>query len=390
MKYDFDTVVDRRGTDSLKWKVKENELPMWVADMDFKTAPEIIDAMGRRLSNGVFGYSIVPDEWYDAYINWWKDRHGLEIRRDWLIFCTGVIPAMSSTVRKLATPDENVVVQTPVYTGFFTSIKNNGCRILESPLRYEDGKYSMDLEDLEKKLSDPQTSLMILCNPHNPIGLIWNRDTLAHIGMLAKKYNVTVISDEIHCDLTEPGEEYVPFASVSDECRDVSITCIAPTKTFNLAGLQTAAVCIPNTVLRHKVWRALNTDEVAEPNFLAVPAAIAAFEKGGEWLDELRAYISENRKFVTEYVKDNIPEISVIEGKATYLLWLDISSVSSKSRELAAFIREKTGLFVSAGSYFGKEGDSFLRLNIACPRSVCEDGIHRLEQGIQEYKAAVQ
>ena len=264
MKYDFDTITDRRGTDSLKWDVKENELPMWVADMDFKAAPEIIDAMNKRLSNGVFGYSVIPDEWYDAYIKWWKERHGFEIYRDWLIFCTGVIPAISSTVRKLATADENVVVQTPVYTGFFTSIKNNGCRILESPLRYENGRYSMDLEDLEKKLSDPQTSLMILCNPHNPIGIIWDRDTLAHIGMLAQKYNVTVISDEIHCDLTEPGEGYVPFASVSDICREVSITCIAPTKTFNLAGLQTAAVCIPNAALRHKIWRALHGDAEAQ------------------------------------------------------------------------------------------------------------------------------
>ena len=389
MKYDFDTITDRRGTDSLKWDVKENELPMWVADMDFKAAPEIIDAMNKRLSNGVFGYSVIPDEWYDAYIKWWKERHGFEMHRDWLIFCTGVIPAISSTVRKLATADENVVVQTPVYTGFFTSIKNNGCRILESPLRYENGRYSMDLEDLEKKLSDPQTSLMILCNPHNPIGIIWDRDTLAHIGMLAQKYNVTVISDEIHCDLTEPGEGYVPFASVSDICREVSITCIAPTKTFNLAGLQTAAVCIPNAALRHKIWRALNTDEVAEPNFLAVPAAVAAFEKGGEWLDELRIYISENRKYVTEYIKENIPEISVVDGRATYLLWLDISKVSGNSKALAGFIREKTGLFVSAGSYFGKEGDGFFRVNIACPGSVCEDGVRRLEQGIREYELSI-
>lgn len=389
MKYDFDTITDRRGTDSLKWDVKENELPMWVADMDFKAAPEIIDAMNKRLSNGVFGYSVIPDEWYDAYIKWWKERHGFEMHRGWLIFCTGVIPAISSTVRKLATADENVVVQTPVYTGFFTSIKNNGCRILESPLRYENGRYSMDLEDLEKKLSDPQTSLMILCNPHNPIGIIWDRDTLAHIGMLAQKYNVTVISDEIHCDLTEPGEGYVPFASVSDICREVSITCIAPTKTFNLAGLQTAAVCIPNAALRHKIWRALNTDEVAEPNFLAVPAAVAAFEKGGEWLDELRIYISENRKYVTEYIKENIPEISVVDGRATYLLWLDISKVSGNSKALAGFIREKTGLFVSAGSYFGKEGDGFFRVNIACPGSVCEDGVRRLEQGIREYELSI-
>ena len=386
MKYDFDTPINRRGTDATKWHVAEHELPMWVADMDFQTAPEIREAMQKRLDHGVFGYADVPEEWYDAYRGWWRDRHGFEMDRKWLVFCTGVIPAISSIVRKLTTPNENVVIQTPVYNIFFNSILNNGCRVLESPLRYENREYSVDFEDLEKKLRDPQTTLMILCNPHNPVGKIWDRDTLAHIGYLAKKHHVTVISDEIHCDLTEPGKEYVPFASASEDCKDVSITCIAPTKTFNLAGLQTAAVCVPDPVLRHKVWRALNTDEVAEPNSFATTAAIAAFEKGADWLDELRVYLSENKRLAVEYIRDNIPGIFAIEGEATYLLWIDISALDGNSREIADRIRKKTGLYVSAGSSYGHPGDHFLRMNVACPRATCLEGLARLKEGIDRYR----
>lgn len=291
--YDFDTVVDRRNTGSLKWDVAENELPMWVADMDFKTAPQIIDAISERVSHGVFGYSIIPDEWNDAYISWWDRRHGLKIERDSLIFCTGVVPAISSTVRKLTTPGENVLIMTPVYNIFFNSIFNNGVNVQESPLGYENGRYFVDYDRLEHDLSNPQTSLMIFCNPHNPCGIIWTKDELAKIGALCRKYNVTVISDEIHCDITAPGKSYVPFAAASEDCADISITCIAPTKCFNMAGLQTAAVMVPNKFLRHKVWRALNTDEVAEPNAFAITAAVAAFTKGEPWLEELRKYLWE-------------------------------------------------------------------------------------------------
>ena len=275
--YDFGTPVARRGMDSLKWDVAEGELPMWVADMDFQTAPEIRQALMERMAHGVFGYSVVPERWYDAYIQWWKTRHGYTMERDWLIFCTGVVPAISSIVRKLTTPAEKVLIQTPVYNIFFNSILNNGRQVLESPLRYDGEAYGIDFADLEEKLSDPQTTLMILCNPHNPVGKIWDAETLRRIGALCKKYNVVVVSDEIHCDLTDPGTGYVPFASVSEECRENSITCIAPTKAFNMAGLQTAAVSVHNPVLRHKVWRGLNTDEVAEPNAFAVEAAVAAF-----------------------------------------------------------------------------------------------------------------
>ena len=383
-KYDFDAPINRRGTDSMKWDVAENELPMWVADMDFQTAPDIIDALQKRVSEGVFGYTDVSDDWYNAYISWWKNRHGFTIDREWLMFCTGVIPAISSIVRKLTTSNEKVIIQTPVYNIFFNSIINNGWRVWESPLRYENGQYSMDFEDLETKMADPQASLMILCNPHNPVGRIWSKEELARVGELAQKYGVTVVSDEIHCDLTEPGKEYVPFASASDICRDVSITCIAPTKAFSIPGIQTSAIFVPNKFLRHKVWRGINTDEVAEPNVFAATAAIAAFEHGGPWLDELREYLFDNRHFVEKYVSENIPEISVVKGNATYLVWIDISKIGIPSDEAAARIRKETGLYLSAGTAYGDSGKDFLRMNVACTRANLEDGLGRLAQGIKE------
>ena len=245
--------------------------------------------------------------------------------------------------------------------------------------------YSCDFEALEEKLSDPQASLMILCNPHNPVGKIWSRGELERIGNLCKKHNVTVVSDEIHCDLTDPGKEYIPFASVNETCREISVTCIAPTKTFNIAGIQTAAVSVPNPVLRHKVWRGLNTDEVAEPNSFAVCAAVAAFNGGGEWLDELRKYLFENKKTVREFISNQIPSLKVVPSEATYLLWIDISSVGRNSVDFARFLRKETGLFLSNGAQYGSGGEYFLRMNVAYPRSRVLDGLERLKRGVDAY-----
>jgi cystathionine beta-lyase len=359
---------------------------MWVADMDFKTAPEIQAALAEKVNQGVFGYQVIPNEWNESYINWWRERHGFNIDKRWLIFSTGVIPSISSIVRKLTTPAEKVVIQTPVYNIFYNCVLNNGRKILESPLVYDGEKYEIDFEDLEKKLSDPQVTMMILCNPHNPVGKIWSREELARIGKLCKEYNVLVVSDEIHCDLTKPGCEYIPFASVSDICRDNSITCIAPTKTFNLAGIQTSAVVVPNPAIRHKVWRGLNTDEVAEPNAFAVTATIAAFTKGKLWLDELREYVFGNRSMVERYLESNIPDIKVVYGQATYLLWLDCKRVTDNSDDFADFIRKDTGLYLTSGSRYGKAGDGFLRLNIACPRATVGDGLERLRKAVEDYK----
>ena len=382
MKYNFDEIIDRRNTGSLKWDVKENELPMWVADMDFKTAPEIIEALEERVSHGVFGYGIIPDEWYDSYINWWKARHNFTLEKEWLIFCTGAVPAISSIVRKLTTPNENVVIETPVYNIFFNSIINNGARVLENRLIYRDHKYEIDFEDLEEKLSNPQTSLMILCNPHNPIGKIWEEEELKRIGDLAAKYHVTVISDEVHCDITEPSFSYTPFASVSENCRMNSITCIAPSKCFNLAGMQTAAVSVPDHYLRHKVWRGLNTDEVAEPNAFAVPVTVAAFTKGEDWLNEFNEYIAGNRKLVSEFISENIKDAVLIEGHATYLLWIDMTAYQKENEDLAEYIRAKTGLYLASGEEYGESGKNFIRMNVACPRATLKKGLELLKEAL--------
>ena len=387
-KYDFDTITDRRSTYSVKWSGKKNELPMWVADMDFQTAPEIFEALQKRLNNGIFGYTYIPDKWYKAYQSWWGKRHNLKIDKDSLIFCTGVVPAISTAVRKLTTAAENVLIQPPVYNVFYNSIKNNGRNVIESPLLYSKGKYSINWKDLEEKLSDPQTTLMILCNPHNPVGKIWDKETLSKIGNLCLKYNVKVISDEIHCDITDPKKDYVPFASVSQTCANISITCLAPTKCFNIAGLHTAAVMVPNKDLRHKVWRALNTDEVAEPNAFAVEAAIAAFTKGADWLDSLREYIKGSKDIIKAFIKKNIPDIYIVPSEATYLLWLDCSKITNDSEALAEFIWKKTGLFISKGTIYGGNGNLFLRFNTACPRKLLEDGLSRLKRGIDMWKSA--
>ncbi len=379
MTYDFDTVNDRRSEFSMKWDVNDGELPMWVADMDFKTAPEITEAIVKRAEHGIFGYTDVPARWKNAVISWYKKRHSLTIEYDSLMFSTGVVAAISSIVRKLTTPNENVVLLTPVYNIFFNSIINNGCRALECPLIYDGEKYEINWTDFEEKLSDKQTTLFILCNPHNPTGVIWDRETLAKIGALCKKYHVTVISDEIHCDITDPGYNYVPFASVNDVCKYNSITCIAPTKTFNLAGLQTSAVYVPDEYLFHKVWRALNTDEVAEPNVFAMTASIAAYEHGEKWLDELREYLYLNKKTVHGFIEKNIPEINIVNSHATYLLWLDCSKICENTDALADDIRAKTGLYLSKGSAFGKGGEAFLRMNTACPKRTLDDGLGRLK-----------
>lgn len=257
------------------------------------------------------------------------------MEKDWLIFTTGVVPAISSMVRKLTTPNENVLILTPVYNIFFNSIVNNGCRVLECPLQYHAGAYAIDWDLLEKGLANPQTSLMIFCNPHNPVGKIWSLEEMARIGELCKKYGVTVISDEIHCELTKPGLEYVPFAAVSEVCRDISVTCISPSKAFNLAGLQGAAVGVPEPFLRHKVWRGLNTDEAAEPNVFACIAAIAAYEKGGEWLKELQCVLWANREYAEKELAEKVPAVKCVSAQATYLLWLDCQNVTKNTVALA-------------------------------------------------------
>ncbi len=386
MTYDFETLGDRRKYHAMKWEIPEGELPMWVADMDFLTAPEIEEAIVERAKEGIFGYHEIPDTWAESYENWWKKRHHYEIGKENLVFATGVIPVLSSAVRKLTTPAENVLIITPVYNIFYNSIRNNGRNILESPLRYENGAYDIDWEDFETKCENPQTTMLIFCNPHNPVGKIWDRETLQRIGDICKKHHVIVLSDEIHCDITLPGKEYIPFAAASETCEEISLTAIAASKCFNLAGLQSAAVFSKNPVLRHKIWRGLNTDEVAEPNAFAIPGTVAALTKGEPWLNELNQYLAENRAYAENFIKKEIPEFQVIHGEATYLLWVDIHGLGEDCDAFADFLREKTGLYLANGSEYGASGTGFLRINLACPKRLVEDGMDRLKKGVALYE----
>lgn len=383
MNFNFDEVRSRRNTGSEKWNVGENELPMSMADMDFVVTPSILEAFSRRLEHGILGYAAMTEDWYDAYINWWKKRHNWTIRHDWLVYSAGVIPTLSSAVRKLSSPAEKVVVLTPSYNIFFNSIVNNGRFVSECPLLYQNGEYAIDFTVLEEKLSDPQASLMFLCNPHNPVGKIWSREELQKIALLAKKYSVIVVSDEIHCDLTDPGYKYTPFASVSEVAADISITCISPTKAFNLAGIQSSAVVAPNPTLRHRIWRGLNTDEVGEASIFGAMAPAAAFNGGEEWLDAVRQYIFENKQYVRAQLAEQLKDIHVVPSQATYLLWFDCRAISEDSTELANFIRKETGLILVNGAGYGAGGQGFLRMCLAYPRCEVEDGVERFIRGVK-------
>ena len=383
--YNFDLEPKRRNTNSLKWNVKENELPMWVADMDFKTAPEITNEFIKRLESGIYGYNDIPDSFYDAYINWWDKYHHFKMEKEWIFFSTGVVPTLSSAVRRLTKEGDNVLILTPVYNIFYNSILNNKRHVLECPLTYDNGNYEINFLDLEEKLKNERTTLLIFCNPHNPVGKIWNRDELIKVGSLCKKYNVTVISDEIHCDIVRPGLEYIPFASVSDINLDITVTCIAPTKCFNLAGIQTSAVVIKNKELKRIVERGLNTDECAEGNTLAVITPEVAFKCRG-WLNEMNEYVFNNRKIVEDYISKNIKELRVIKGDATYLIWIDCNKITKDDRALASFIREETGLYVSSGSAYGKAGEGFIRMNVATTKKIVLEGLERFKKGINLFK----
>ncbi len=383
--YDFDHVTDRRNTASLKWDVKENELPMWVADMDFETAPAVKEAVLRRAESGVYGYAIIEDGWYDAVIDWWKTRHGLELEKEWLCFSTGVVPAISSMVQRLSEVGDSVVLLTPVYDIFFHSVENFGRHVAECPLLYRGGVYEIDFAALEKAFQNPLATLCIFCNPHNPVGKIFTKEQLVRVGELAKTYGVTVISDEIHCDVVSEKRGYVPFFSASEACREVGVTCLSASKAFNVAGLQSAIVAVKNPVLRARVFRGLNSNEVAEPNCFAAVATEAAFRKGGAWLDELCAYLFKNRASAETFIEKEIPEIFAVKGEATYLLWIDVTRVTDDAETFAGFLREKTGLYLSAGNQYRGNGAGFLRMNLACPASVLLDGLDRLKRGTVLY-----
>ncbi len=385
----FDEVVDRRESGSYKWDSDPGVLPMWVADMDFRTAPVIEAALQRRVAHGVFGYTLVGEGYYDALTSWFSRRHGYDIDRRMVIYTSGVVPAVSAIIRALAAPGEGVVVQTPVYNCFFSSIRNNGCVIVDNPLRRVDigdgmFSYEMDFDDLERKASRPDVRLLLLCNPHNPAGRAWRFDELVRVAEICRRHGVRVVSDEIHCELTMPGVRYVPFGLVDREVNAgglQAVVCLSPSKAFNTAGLQIANIVCPDEEVRRLVDRAININEVCDVNPFGVEGLKAAYTSEGEaWLDELRGYIRGNYEFTRTYIASRLPQFPITMLEATYLPWMDVRSLGISSEELEERLRKEAGVWVNCGEMYGQEG--YLRLNIACPRSVLAEGLRRLADWI--------
>lgn len=386
MKYNFDEIIPRRGTHSYKWDspAEADILPMWVADMDFRTAPPVVEALQRRVVHGIFGYTKVPQAYYDAVINWFRKQHNWQIEQDWIIYTTGVVPALSAVIKALTVPGDQVLVQTPVYNCFFSSIRNNGCETITSPLIYENGTYHIDFADLEKKASEPKVKLMLLCNPHNPAGRVWTRNELMSIGEICLRHNVRVIADEIHCELVYPEHTYIPFASISEEFLHNSVTCLSPSKAFNLAGLQIANIIAADNELRMKIDKAINVNEVCDVNPFGIEALIAAYNEGEDWLDELRHYLYVNYIYLQAFFDRYLPQFPVLPLEGTYLVWVDCSVLQLSSTVLEKIVLEKGKLLINRGRMYGEEGDNFLRINIACPRKQLLDGLKRLRDVVTE------
>lgn len=378
MKYDFDKTIDRRATNSYKWdSAPEGVLPMWVADMDFRTAPAIIDALQKRVAHGIFGYTRVPDAYYDAVTSWFSRRHGWDIDREWIIYTSGVVPAVSAVIKAMTVPGDKVIVQTPVYNCFFSSIRNNGCEIVSNPLRRTADTYEMDFDALERCAADRRAKVMLLCNPHNPAGRVWTPDELTRLGNICLRNGVTVVADEIHCELVYQGFKYTPFASLSDAFLHRSVTCVSPSKAFNIAGLQIANIVAFDNDLRSRIDKAININEVCDVNPFGVAATIAAYNEGEEWLNQLVDYLHGNYEAMAEFCRRELPEFPITRLEGTYLVWMDCSSLGMPSDALEHALLEDARLWLNAGTMYGAEGEGYMRWNIACPRSVMLDGLNR-------------
>ena len=385
MKYNFDEIIPRRGTNSYKWDSAGDAdvLPMWVADMDFRTAPPVVEALRKRVEHGIFGYVRVPDAYYAAVTNWFARRHDWQIEKEWIIYTTGVVPALSAVIKALTAPGDKVMVQTPVYNCFFSSIRNNGCGMIANPLIYRNGTYQIDFADLEQKAADPSVKVLLLCNPHNPAGRVWTKQELTRIGDICIRNNVCVVADEIHCELVFPGHTYIPFASISQEFLMHSVTCTSPSKAFNLAGLQIANIISADTDIRTKIDKAININEVCDVNPFGVEALMAAYNDGEEWLEELKQYLFANYNYLRVYFEEYLPEFPVATLEGTYLVWADCSVLNQSSDETVKTLLEKEKLWVNEGSLYGEAGEGFIRINIACPRQQLIEGLNRLRRALK-------
>ena len=380
--FDFDEIVVRRGTNSYKWDLPKGEdiIPMWVADMDFKTAPCIIDALKRRVEHGIFGYTFVPDSYYDAIINWFKRRHQWHIEREDILYTSGVVPAIACTLKATTMPGEKVLVQTPVYNCFFSAIKNSGCEVSENPLRREGDSYVIDFDDFERRCSDEKTTVFLLCNPHNPAGRVWRKDELRRMNDICLKHHVKVITDEIHCELVMPGHTFQPFAAVDEACRDNCVVINSPSKAFNIAGLQIANIVCHDAEWRRRINRAININEVCDVNPFGVIALQAAYNDGGEWLDALNQYIHENYLALKDFFRERLPRLEVCRLEGTYLAWINLSRIPITADEAARRLLGNAKVMLNSGTMYGREaGNSYLRINLACPRSTLMEGLKRIE-----------
>ena len=390
MEYDFSRPTDRRDTDSYKWDSapEADIIPLWVADMDFETFPGITEALQRRVAHGIFGYTRVPEAYYEAVCRWFGKRHGWHINREDIIYTSGVVPAVSAVIKALTLPGDQVIVQGPVYNCFFSSIRNNGCEMVSNSLIYnkEELRYEIDFDDLERKLKHERARLMLLCNPHNPGGRVWTRDELTRVAELCRKYGVRVVSDEIHCELTLYDNEYVPFGSLPDELSRDSITCCSPSKAFNTAGLQIANIVCRDAEVRNRIDRAININEVCDVNPFGVIALQAAYsDEGYEWLTQLRKYISANYDLLLERFARELPKCKVMRMEGTYLAWIDCSELHISSDEIEEMLMHENKVWVNAGSMYGAEGAAFIRINMACTSELLNEGITRIVNGLGAY-----
>ncbi|XID93280.1 MalY/PatB family protein [Paenibacillaceae bacterium WGS1546] len=393
MKYDFDRRIDRTGTASYKWDQSEklfgraDIVPLWVADMDFEAPKEVVEAVVRRANHGIYGYSARTQGYYDAIIGWLKRRHGWTVEQDWITSSPGVVPALSLLVLTQTEPGDGIILQSPVYYPFFDVIKANGRNIVDNPLILKDGQYTIDFELLEEQ-AKAGAKMLLLCSPHNPGGRVWTREELDRIGDICAKHGLLVVADEIHHDLIFPGHKHTPFASISERFAQISATCIAPSKTFNLAGLQSAAVVIPNESIRRKYNTMLKTLSIHMENYFGLAATEAAYTHGDEWLDQLLVYLEGNLDALLAFVEERLPQVNAIKPEGTYLVWLDCTAISDKPEELKKLMFEQAGVAFSEGSVFGRQGAGFLRVNLACPRSLLLEGLERFARAANRLAAA--
>ena len=386
--FDFDTVINRRGTNSYKWDIvkEEDVIPLWVADMDFKAAPAILEALKKRVEHGVFGYTLVPDSYNEAIINWFARRHNWQIDRSWIIYTTGVVPAVSCAIKALTLPGEKVLIQTPDYNCFFSSIKNNGCEVAENELVRRGDSYEVDFEDFERQCADEKTTVFLLCNPHNPAGRVWTKEELERMNDICLTHGVRVISDEIHCELVMPGHRFTPFAAISDACRDNSVVLNSPTKAFNIAGLQIANIICAAPAMRRRIDRAVNINEVCDVNPFGVVALQAAYNESEEWLDSLNHYIWGNYLALKEFIAKELPRLEVTRLEGTYLAWVDIKATGLTSDEAYGKLMKEGRVYVNSGTMYGRRaGEGYLRINLACPRATLLEGMKRMGGVLRQY-----